>query len=128
MGLHIYPDCHGYPQICALNPLATFEVVLPTLADVATYGALLSILTTLYNHVQVSAAEQKCVSSTERFAHLQHLADEQAGRLQAAEVAIADSNARLAAASSNTGELQRQLSLAVQQRDSFSNLANDRSA
>lgn len=102
------------------------RLVISNLATAAVYGALLYTLATLCGHLQVSAAEQKCISSTERCAQLQHLADEQSGRLQAAEVATVDSNARLAAASSSAGELQRQLSLAVQQRDSFSNLADDR--
>ena len=76
--------------------------------------------------MQVAAAEQRCSSSTEQCAQLQRLADQRAAHLQAAEVATADSNTRLAAATSTAAELQQQLSLAVQQRDGFSGLAHDR--
>lgn len=76
--------------------------------------------------MQVAAAEQRCVSNIEQCAQLQRLADERAQQLQAAEVATTESTSRLASATSTAEDLQRQLSLAVQQRDGFSSLANDR--
>lgn len=77
--------------------------------------------------MQVAAAEQRFRSSSEQCGQLQRMADERAAQVQAAEVATADSHTKLASATAAAQELQRQLSLAVQQRDNFSSLATDRS-
>lgn len=76
--------------------------------------------------LQVSAAEQRCSSSTHQCMHFQRLSDERLQHLQAAESANADAKTRAAAAVATTGELQRQLSVTTQQRDDFSGLITER--
>jgi len=78
--------------------------------------------------VQVTAAEQRCSTSTQQSAHFQRLSEERLQRLQAAETATADANSRAAAAVATAGELQQQLSVTARQRDEFSRLITEGSA
>lgn len=69
--------------------------------------------------MQVAAAEQQCASRAEQCLNLQR-------DLQAAEVATADATTKLANTTAFAAEQQKQLTVAMQQRDHYSQLANDR--
>lgn len=60
--------------------------------------------------------------------HFQRLSEERLQRLQATETAAADANNRAAAAVATAGDLQRQLSGTIRQRDDFSRLVSERYA
>ena len=69
--------------------------------------------------MQVAAAEQQCSNQTEQCGQLQQ-------QLQAAKVATTEAIDKLTHTSDTAAELQRQLTVAVQRRDHFSQLASER--
>ena len=82
-------------------------------------------LSSQWFRLQVSAAEQRCTTSTQQCMHFQRLSEERLQRLQATETATADANNRAAAAVATAGDLQRQLSGTIRQRDDFSRLVSE---
>ncbi|KAL0017887.1 hypothetical protein WJX77_010733 [Trebouxia sp. C0004] len=77
-------------------------------------------------HAEVAAAELRCTTSTHQCMQLQRLSQEQLQQLQSAEAATADASSRAAAAVAKNGDLQRQLSGALRQRDELSRLVTER--
>ncbi len=78
--------------------------------------------------MQVAAAELRCTTSTHQCTQFQRLSEERLQQLQSAEAATADASSRAAAAVATNGDLQRQLSGALRQRDDLSRLVTERHA
>ena len=87
-------------------------------SNVTSFGQA-NLLTGLHGCVQVAAAEQQCAGRAEQCLNLQR-------DLQAAEVATADATTKLASTTAFAAEQQKQLTVAMQQRDHYSQLASDR--
>ena len=78
--------------------------------------------------MQVAAAELRCTASTHQYTQLQRVSEERLQQLQSAEAAAGDASSRAAAAVATTGDLQRQLSGVLRQRDDLSRLVTERHA
>ena len=78
--------------------------------------------------MQVAAAEVRCTRSTHQCTQFQRQSEERLQQLQSAEAATAETSSRAAAAVATTGDLQRQLSGALRQRDDLSRLVTERHA